>query len=269
MPILDPNTRRRLSRFKEIGRARWAFRILIAIFVLSLLSDFIANDKPLVVKSNGSLFFPIFRFWGDHTEMRIVGSGGNARAKYKDLEQSAHFEENEENWMIWPPIRFGANESLASSDVEPAFAFQMLISPSVRVASLDISPEFQIARSRGGAAFAENLSDNDLRDQPLESLITVSDPIREAIQVRLENKAAPAAAFPANESGSIELAFTEYRPRSRPPRTVRASLRDSSISGAKAERAKMREDLTFYRRNPASWNNYDESSRQAILAAAK
>ena len=57
--VLDPNTRRRLRRFGQIKRAKWALILLVAIFVISLFSNFIANDKPFLVKANGKLYFPV------------------------------------------------------------------------------------------------------------------------------------------------------------------------------------------------------------------
>ncbi|MCL4108451.1 UNVERIFIED_CONTAM: hypothetical protein GTU68_046144 [Idotea baltica] len=67
----------------------------------------------------------------------------------------------------------------------------------------------------------------------------------------------------------MELAFSEYKPRSRAPRTVRASLRDADISSANAERARFNDDFSFYRRPPKSWNDYDEATRTNIIETVK
>ena len=102
--ILDPNTRRRLRRFGKIKRAKWSLIFLLAIFFISLLSNFIANDKPLIAKANGQWFFPVFKFY---PEDAFMGNGVNTRPRYKQLEKRPLFEANADNWMFWPIIRNG------------------------------------------------------------------------------------------------------------------------------------------------------------------
>ncbi|MEM0944426.1 MAG: ABC transporter permease, partial [Pseudomonadota bacterium] len=46
---LTPLDRRRLANFRANRRAFWSLRIFLILFGISLLSPFVANDKPLVV----------------------------------------------------------------------------------------------------------------------------------------------------------------------------------------------------------------------------
>jgi ABC-type microcin C transport system permease subunit YejE len=59
---LDPVTRKRLQRFRQIRRGWWSFVILSTAIVLSVFAPFLAESRALVVWYQGSLHFPTFRF---------------------------------------------------------------------------------------------------------------------------------------------------------------------------------------------------------------
>ena len=56
---LSPINRRRLENFKANKRGYWSFWIFLFFFVLSLFSEFIANDKPLLVVYKSEILVPI------------------------------------------------------------------------------------------------------------------------------------------------------------------------------------------------------------------
>jgi microcin C transport system permease protein len=47
-PWLSPLNKRRLQNFKANRRGYWSLWIFLVLFVLSLFSEFIANDKPII-----------------------------------------------------------------------------------------------------------------------------------------------------------------------------------------------------------------------------
>ncbi|MGB0734221.1 MAG: ABC transporter permease, partial [Pontibacterium sp.] len=57
---MRPMTQRRLAIFKANKRGYWSLWIFLALFVLSLFAEFIANDKPILVSYKGDWFTPIF-----------------------------------------------------------------------------------------------------------------------------------------------------------------------------------------------------------------
>ena len=104
----SPVTRRRLQKFKRMKRAYLSFWILIGFYIISLFANFIANDKPLIVRYEGKLFFPVVRFYsGDR-----FGLSATDIPNYKQLKESPAFQEGKGNFMIFPPIPYGYNESL-------------------------------------------------------------------------------------------------------------------------------------------------------------
>jgi len=56
----SPN-RRAWARFKRNRLGLWSLWIFIALLLLSALAEVLSNDKPLIARHQGTLYFPIFR----------------------------------------------------------------------------------------------------------------------------------------------------------------------------------------------------------------
>lgn len=66
---LDPVTRKRLQRFRQIKRGWYSFLILTAAIVLSVLAPFLAESRALIVSYQGQWYFPTFQ----HLPMSTFG----------------------------------------------------------------------------------------------------------------------------------------------------------------------------------------------------
>lgn len=262
--ILDPNTRRRLKRFGDIKRAKWSLILLLAIFVLSLFSNFIANEKPLLVKANGKLYFPVFSFY---PESEFTGSNVKTRPRYKELEKLPLFQKNEKNWMLWPLVRNGPEESLEASQIEVDPTLTLTFSPEDQIASIDVDDSLLIQRSRGAAGFYRELSETVLRRKPLEQEgFSVPEAVREGVLKRFANEAASAVSV-KNEDG-ILFEIDAFTPSSRAPKLVRLSVERRAEESAK-ERAILTPELEFLETPPPLWERFGEEAKSAILARAE
>ena len=98
-PWLSPVNRRRWQNFKANRRGWWSFWIFLVLFVATLLSNVIANDKPIVVSYKGEILFPVLV---DYPEEKFGGflAVTNYRDPYNRDEIESH------GWMIWPPIHY-------------------------------------------------------------------------------------------------------------------------------------------------------------------
>ena len=96
---LSPINQRRLANFKANKRGYWSFWIFLFIFVLTLFSEFIANDKPLLVVYKGELLFPIL-----HNYPEEKFGGFLAQTDYRDKVIAKEIDEH--GFMLWPPIRY-------------------------------------------------------------------------------------------------------------------------------------------------------------------
>ncbi len=98
-PWISPLNRRRWQNFKANRRGYWSLWIFLVLFVLSLFSEFIANDKPVLASYQGELLFPVLV---DYPEEKF--GGFLAVTDYRDPVIQEEIEA--EGWMIWPPIRY-------------------------------------------------------------------------------------------------------------------------------------------------------------------
>lgn len=92
-----------IKAFKKNKRALISFYIFLILFIISLLSEFIANDKPLILKYQNSFYFPIFNTYLD----KDFGGDFPTPADYKDPFIIKNIEQN--GWMLMPIIPFSFN----------------------------------------------------------------------------------------------------------------------------------------------------------------
>lgn len=261
--ILDPNTRRRLRRFGKIKRAKWSLIILTALFIISLFSNFIANEKPLLVRVNGKLLIPSLKFYSDDA---LTGSGNLNRARFKELHKSPLFTDNKGNWMLWPMLPYGSREALRAEDIEIDKTLTLRFIKEARVATLDIDSSFNIQRSRGAAGFYNGTSDRDLRRTPVETeTIVLPNEIKAAITKQFANQATSEIERVAK---GIAFSLSEFTPRSRAPKLARLTLRESA-SETEAEDAVMLDDFSFEKAPPAIWSKLSDSDREKVTDLAK
>ena len=57
---LSPINLRRWQNFKTNRRGYWSLWIFLVLFFITLLAEFIANDKPLYISFAGKSYFPVF-----------------------------------------------------------------------------------------------------------------------------------------------------------------------------------------------------------------
>ncbi|CAA7611917.1 putative oligopeptide transporter subunit; permease component of ABC superfamily transporter [Candidatus Terasakiella magnetica] len=97
---LTPLDRRRLDAFCHNRRGFWSLWIFLAVFVLTLLAELIANDRPLVVSYDGGLYFPVAKDYPETT----FGGDFLTYADYRDPYLAAKIAEK--GWALWPLVHF-------------------------------------------------------------------------------------------------------------------------------------------------------------------
>lgn len=99
-PRLSPIMAARLRRFKAHRLGYFSFILFMIIFVLSLGAELIANEKPLVVSYQHSLYFPVIKNYPETT----FGGVFETEAEYRDPAVKQLIEKD--GWMLWPLIPF-------------------------------------------------------------------------------------------------------------------------------------------------------------------
>ncbi len=98
-----PLTQRRLAQFKANKRGYVSFWIFLVLFIVTLFAEFIANDKPLLVKYENHFYYPVFVQYPETT----FGGEFETEANYRDP-----FVQNlidAQGWILWPLIPFSYN----------------------------------------------------------------------------------------------------------------------------------------------------------------
>jgi microcin C transport system permease protein len=111
---LSPLQRRRWEVFKLNRRGFWSLWVFLLLFGVSLGSEFIANDKPILVKYDGQLYWPIFKAYPETT----FGGIFETEAEYRDPAVKEMIAKAG-GWVLWPPIRFSYN----TQNKNPPMAF--------------------------------------------------------------------------------------------------------------------------------------------------
>ena len=140
--FLSPLNQRRLRNFRRNRRAYWSLVIFGVLFGLSLMAEFIANDKPIAVSYRGEIRMPIFSFYSE----RDFGGDFPTEAGYGEVEVDCLivtggleecFDAPEEliaavdagetlegdfskGWMLWPVIPYSFNTIVDVAGVAPA-----------------------------------------------------------------------------------------------------------------------------------------------------
>ena len=65
MIAISPLNKRRWENFKANRRGYWSLWIFLAMFMISLFAEFIANDKPIYIHVNGHSYFPAVMTYPD------------------------------------------------------------------------------------------------------------------------------------------------------------------------------------------------------------
>jgi microcin C transport system permease protein len=103
MNFKNPLNQRRWTAFKNNKRGYYSLWIFLTLFIISLFAEFIANDKPILIKYNNNYYYPIFK---EYIETDFGGDFETV-ADYKDPYIQKLI--NEKGYMIWPPIKYSYN----------------------------------------------------------------------------------------------------------------------------------------------------------------
>ncbi|MBO9447771.1 ABC transporter permease [Ruegeria sp. R14_0] len=138
---LSPLNQRRWRNFRRNGRAFWSLIIFSVLFGLSLFAEFIANDKPILVKYRGEFYTPIFNFYAEtefggdfqteaiyrDPEVQCLIDSGGLEECFDDPEgiideiKAGTFQAEgyERGWAIWPLIPYSFNTSVDRPGAAP------------------------------------------------------------------------------------------------------------------------------------------------------
>ncbi|WP_340108646.1 ABC transporter permease [Pikeienuella sp. HZG-20] len=122
---LTPIGQRRWRNFKANRRGWWSLWIFLALFLISLFAEVVANDKPLVMSFKGELHFPMLTFYPE----TYFGGDFGTEPDYTDPFVQDLIRGNGDGiveagetpgWMIWPLIPFSYDTPNYEVETAPA-----------------------------------------------------------------------------------------------------------------------------------------------------
>ncbi|WP_296206438.1 ABC transporter permease [Psychrobacter sp. UBA3962] len=112
-PLLNPIWQARLNRFKQNRLGVVALLLFCLISLVCLGANFVANDKPLLVKYEDDLYFPVVKAYPE----TAFGGVFETEADYKDPAVKQLIEQK--GFMIMPLIEFA--DQTASVELEKPY----------------------------------------------------------------------------------------------------------------------------------------------------
>ena len=108
----NPQTLKKIRRFKEIKRGYYSFLILCGLLFAVMVAELWVNSRALVVSYNDQLFFPTYTAFHPGTDF---GLDYDYETNYRDVQ--LRFEsEDQGNWLIMPLVPYNPFENHSSND---------------------------------------------------------------------------------------------------------------------------------------------------------
>lgn len=102
--------KKRWLKFKSIKRGYYAFIILITAYIISFFLPLLINNRALVVKYEGEIWFPVFQ---GYIAGSTFGEDVPGEANYRELKEK--FQSEDGNWVIMPPYPYGPYEDVTTA----------------------------------------------------------------------------------------------------------------------------------------------------------
>lgn len=103
-PLSPSPSRRAWQRFKRNRLGFWSLVLFCTLVLLSLFAEVLSNDKPLIVRYEGSYYFPLLTDYPEKT----FGGDFETTTDYLDPFIRERLFEGA-NWAIYPPNPYGAH----------------------------------------------------------------------------------------------------------------------------------------------------------------
>jgi microcin C transport system permease protein len=110
---LNPQTLKKLRRFRQIKRGYYSFLALAGLLVLLSLGELLINSRALLVKYDGELYFPTYSAFHPGTDF---GLDYAYETNYREL-QRKFMAEGGDNWVLMPLVPYNPYENHAPGGI--------------------------------------------------------------------------------------------------------------------------------------------------------
>ncbi len=110
---LNPQTLKKLRRFREIKRGYYSFLILSGLLAIVSIGELLVNSRAVLVNYQGALYFPTYTAFHPGTDF---GLDYQYEVNYRDL-ATAFEGADEGNWLLMPPVPYSPFENHAPDGI--------------------------------------------------------------------------------------------------------------------------------------------------------
>ncbi|MFV8817331.1 ABC transporter permease subunit [Haliea sp. E17] len=104
----NPQTLKKLRRFREIRRGYYSFLILAGLLLVSLLGELLVNNRAVVVSYQGELYFPTYGAFHPGSDF---GFDYSYETSYRELQRVLAADDDPDSWVIMPPVPYSPYEN--------------------------------------------------------------------------------------------------------------------------------------------------------------
>jgi len=275
--MLNPINQQRLRAFKRLRRAYVSLWLLVGLYGLGLAAELVCNANPYYVRYEGRSYFPFLAAYtalglnlGVYPEDHFVHNGVLTPPDYKKLNQLPGFADKPDNYMIFPPARFGPNEIIPAESLPVSRDVTVSLTPQAQVGTVDLRADLRINRATNFTFFMPADTDRALRGQSLDTVWPLGPDLRGAIAERFANRSAPAFATQLrSHAGQPALvSLRAYQPRQRPPTRVRLRFSEPADPHARPARLVFGPDRRLKTADSELWPRLSEAEQTRIAATA-
>lgn len=258
-------TLKRWRRFRLHRRAFWSLCILVGLYALSLVSELIANNRPLYVRFAGNSYFPVFF---DYAQDTFLGDGIATSPDYKKLRENPVFMERGGK-MCFAVIPFGPHEILDPAAVPHDPGVLLTVRADAQVGNVNVDSNLVVQRGQAAGWFF-GVGDDAVRGVRVADAMDVPQAFREAVVRRLRNEESTTYEVTLTNRATgraVQISMAEFSQRSAAPETVRVSFMDRVERGEWWVRLGLggRAEVPL----PSGWMNLAESDRERLREIAE
>jgi microcin C transport system permease protein len=110
---LNPETLKKIRRFRQIKRGYYSFLTLMFLVLLFLIGELLINNRALIVKYEGQYFFPTYTAFHPGSDFGLPYS---YETNYRELKE-VFAEQGRGNWVLLPLVPYSANENHSTTGI--------------------------------------------------------------------------------------------------------------------------------------------------------
>jgi len=190
-----------------VKRGWYSLVVLSCLYVVSLGAEFVANDRPLWLKFDGRIYWPVFV---SYSQNDFLGDGNGV--KITDYKTFLAGQTNAVVRKVMAPFESGKHQTFSAADIEPFLRYEVEFVPDVAVAAYQVDGEGNVLWSYG-----------DVDELGLPEGLFENAGFAEAVGRRLANKRSEA--FEMVTEGGVIVRLAPFAPRMEAPGSVRVFVR--------------------------------------------